>query len=434
MEKYYQRNLLDELIKWIERREIFIIKGPRQSGKTTLLKMLTSELTVKHGISPENIVFLNFDDYDVRNKFSADPIVFMKSYVPDGNQQRFFFLMDEFQYVRDGGQKLKLIYDTFENIKLIVTGSSSLELVDKTAKFLVGRMFSFNLYQMNFGEFMSVKSDRYARVHRDVSEKLKMFIYSGTEIGEYNDIFTDIFGKYFEEYVLFGGYPEIVKTGDIETKLIVLKNIQETYINRDILELLKITSVDKLRKLITITSNQIGNLVNYNNLANDALCYFKELQHYLSVLEETYVIRILKPFFKNKTTELKKNPKIYYVDTGMRNYVLRSFNDFEKRTDTGALVENFVLNQLATGYADLEVKFWRTTTKTEVDFVLELSGNELLPIEVKYSNFSEPAVPRGYRSFLDEYKPHRGIILTKNFWGVTRINSTILQFIPVWYI
>ncbi|MGB2845133.1 MAG: AAA family ATPase, partial [Candidatus Aminicenantaceae bacterium] len=203
--------------KWIDRREIYAIKGPRQSGKTTLLKMLQQYLIKEKEINPENIIFLTFEDREILEKFSLNPKDFIKSFIGKRQNERFYFFLDEFHYLADGGQKLKLLYDLFENIKFVITGSSSLELTGKTAKFLVGRMFSFYLFELSFAEFIRVKSSQLNNVYLERSKTLIEFINTGKNFRLEKDIFRSDFEKYFEEYAIFGGYPEVIKTDDSHT-------------------------------------------------------------------------------------------------------------------------------------------------------------------------------------------------------------------------
>lgn len=450
MNKYFQRTLLDELKKWLPRKEILAIKGPRQSGKTTLLMMLRDYLLKEKKVNPKNIVFLTFEDREILEKFSASAKDFVQSFIGNRKNEKFYFLIDEVHYLPEAGQKLKLLYDLFENIKFIVTGSSSprpshgclilrdeergsLELTGKTAKFLVGRMFSFYLYQCSFEEFIKVKSQQLNNVHQEKKNTIAEFITKNKNFHLKEDIFCDDFKKYFDEYSLYGGYPEVIKTDEPETKKMILKNIFETYITKDIVELLRINNISKFRTVVLLLANQIGNLINYNTLSTDSRSYFREIKHYLSILEETFVISLLRPYFKNKITELKKNPKVYFIDTGLRNYAINNFNEINIRSDTGQLIENISFAQLKMRYQDFLIKYWRTLAKAEVDFILDLGG-EIIPIEVKYYHLSEPKISRGLRNFIGEYNPKKVLVLTKGFIGEQKIGISIIKFIPVWYL
>ena len=175
--KYLERELTEELKKWINRREIYAIKGPRQSGKTTLLKIIQDWLIEERRVKPNNIIFLTFEDRENIEKFSQDPKEFINSFIED-EKERYYFLLDEYHYVPDGGQKLKLLYDTFENIKFIVTGSSSLEIV-ALSKYLVGRVFSFYLFPMNFNEYLIAKDPRISRIYQKRTDTVKNFLLKG---------------------------------------------------------------------------------------------------------------------------------------------------------------------------------------------------------------------------------------------------------------
>lgn len=428
---YFHRYLTDELEKWLDRKEILAIKGPRQSGKTTMLNILRDYLINSRNVSKEDIIYVTFEDRDVLDAFSRDPKEFINRYVANNKDKKFYFLIDEFHYLKDGGQKLKLLYDLYENIKFIITGSSSLELVSSTAKYLVGRIFLFNLFQFSFGEFLEVKDKSLHNTYIQNSNILADFIEKGKQFDIKEDIFEKEFNRYYEEYLLFGGYPEVIKTDDIEAKRVILKNIYDTYVTRDVLELLRIKEIGAFRTMVSLLASMMGCIVNYNRLAIDGKSYFRQTKEYIATLEETFVIRVLRPYFSNMATELKKNPKIYFVDTGLRNYIINNFNELGLRSDAGKLVENAVLFGLCEK-DEVVVKYWRTAAKAEVDFILD-NKKAIVPIEVKYSTLKSPEVSRGFRSFLKEYKPAQAVVLTKGFWGKVKIEETSVGFIPVWY-
>jgi len=430
-DKYFQRELMRQIKKWIDRREIYAIKGPRQSGKTTLLIMLRDWLIEEKKVNPKNIIFITFEDRENLEKFAAAPKEFIKSFISDENQ-RYYFLLDEFQYVNNGGKELKLLYDEFENIKFVITGSSSLELTSKTSKYLVGRMFSFYLYPFSFEESVKAIDERLARLYKERNDIVKDFIQSGKEFKIKEDIFLKDFEKIFNEYVIFGGYPEVLKTDDIETKKVIIKNIYETYITREIIELLKVHDIFKFRKLVSVLSSQLGGMAKYNELASSCDTYYKELIKMLEILEETFIIKTIKPFHRNIKTELRKNPKIYFIDLGLRNYAINNFNPLKNRVDKGEIVENFVLSHLL--IRDIgKLNYWRTLGKAEMDFVLTI-GDEMIPIEVKYMKFKKTKLSKSFKSFISAYNPKRALVLTKDFWGKIKFNKTTVAFIPVCYI
>ncbi|ODS37553.1 MAG: hypothetical protein A7315_13295 [Candidatus Altiarchaeales archaeon WOR_SM1_79] len=431
--EYIQRNLFEEIKKWIERREILIIKGPRQAGKTTLLEMLKNWL-MNNGVNSENIIFVTFEDIELRENFSANPKDFVKRFAVNENE-RYYFLIDEAHYCPDVGQKLKLLYDLNKNIKFIATGSSSLEITSETAKFLVGRMFSFELLPFNFHEYLSHKDENLSRIYLEGNKKVRDFLFfdNDLEIKETKeDIFIRELQKHLEEYLIFGGYPEVVKAKTDEEKNIILKNIFNTYLIKDVVSYLNITDTAKFRKLISMMSFSIGNLISYENLSRNCGSYFKEILKLIDILEQTYIVTLLRPFHKSMITELKKNPKVYFIDSGLRNYALNNFNSLDLRADAGALAENFVFNQINQIKGDYPLNFWRTTAKAEVDFVLNVNG--FIPIEVKFEAMKKPKITRSFRSFIENYKPKKALIVTKNLWASETIQETKVKFIPITYL
>ena len=429
--EYLKRSLTKELEKWLERKEIIAIKGPRQAGKTTILKILKDYLITQKKISPSSIVYITFEDRDILDAFSKEPREYVNSYLAKESNVKTYFLVDEFQYLENGGQKLKLLYDTYENIKFIITGSSSLEVSEHTAKYLVGRVFSFHLFQFSFWEYLQIKPKNIQNVYEESSNKIDNFLKEGKGFSIKEDIFAKDFIRCFEDFLIFGGYPEVIKAKDIETKKMILKNIYDTYITKDIVGLLRIKDVSGFRTVVNLLANQIGNLLNLRSLATDSGSYFRQLKHYLSILEETFIIRNLKPYFKNRTTELKKNPKVYFVDTGLRNWAINNFNKFELRADVGNLVENVVLSSFFQKKEE-EIRYWRTLGQAEVDFILR-QFNKIIPIEVKYSFMKSPEVNRSLKNFINFYKPPRVLVLTKGFWGKLKLDDTEIGFAPIWY-
>ena len=426
---YYERDIFFQLKKYIDRKEIYAIKGPRQAGKTTILKILKKWLIDKKKVKRENIIFLTFEDFEILDKFNLNPKQYIKSFILNDN--RYYFLLDEFQYAADGGKKLKLLYDIVENAKFIITGSSSLELTAKTAKHLVGRVFYFDLMPFSFEEFLKAKDGRLANIYRQNNKIFENFILS-KKTGKIQNLFCSEFEKLFNEFATFGGYPEVIKTGNIETKKQIIKNLNQTYIEKDITDLLKIHDVFKFRKLVKVLSAQIGGIANYNELSLVCGSYYKEVMNFLNSLEGTYIIKRIMPFYRNKKTELKKNPKIYFIDIGFRNYMAGNFNEISIRTEKGEIIENIVLKQLSFKYEN-NINYWRTITGTEVDFILNLE-NKIIPLEVKYNAFKFPTITRSFRSFLDKYKPKRAVIVTHDFYCVRKVKDTEILFIPVCYI
>jgi predicted AAA+ superfamily ATPase len=428
--KYIERLLLDEIKRWIKRREILAIKGPRQSGKTTLLTILSDWLKIEMKVNEKHIVYVTFEDREQLDNFYQNPKDFVDRYVSDDDT--YYFLIDEAQYCQDLGQKLKLVYDLFKNTKLIITGSSSLELKNRTGKFLVGRIFEFELFPLNFYEFLNYKDPGLAKSYKVLKDKFDSALSGrsdGFEIKKDKDILLKDILHYLNEFVTFGGFPAVVSAEDSEEKIAILKNLTNTYIDKDIASFLQISDTIRFRKFITAIAASNGGMLKLERLAGEVGSYFKETSKLLDDLEQTYIIRRISPYHRNLVTELKKEQKVYFVDTGLRNSLIANFSNLDQRPDAGVLVENFVLNEIA---PRSRLHFWRTTAKTEVDFVVE--NKKLTPIEVKFQHLSDATGSRSLYGFLNEYGSKSCFVLTKDFWGERLFNGSKILFMPVVYV
>lgn len=379
----YKRNIQRQINKWLTKEEIIILNGPRQVGKTSLLK-LTAEDLKKKNINENRIFYLNLEDLEILDDLNKSPKNLL-NYVKIKNKKN-YFLLDEIQYLDNPSNFLKYLYDEHRNnVKLIVTGSSSLELKAKLQDSLVGRRVLFMISPLCFEEFLQFKK-------ADIVNYLNK-----------TNIPSEIqnqFKKYSDEYLLFGGMPKVVLTETKEAKIILLKNYVNDYINKDIRYVGKIESLLKFNQLIKILSNQIGNLLNINELTNTVNIPRKEVEYYLELLEYTFVINKIFPYHKNIRSQITKMPKIYWFDTGIRNQILDNFVELDSRTDSGQLFENFIYLELSNNIEKEKIYFYRTIHKTEIDFVFEKNGI-VYPVEVKYKNFIKPASDKTLKNFCD---------------------------------
>ncbi|MFH1564389.1 MAG: DUF4143 domain-containing protein [bacterium] len=248
----------------------------------------------------------------------------------------------------------------------------------------------------------------------------------------YQDFVSEILSV-FEEFVLYGGYPRpsIKENSSIRGEL--LAEIRDQYARRDVRDILNIENVAGFNRLIGILAAQIGNLVNIDELASSSHLNRQTVEKYIFLLEETFIIKTVLPYFKNSRQELIKMPKIYFADTGLRNLLIEqlSMQGLELRLDKGALVENTLMHQLQ--ILDWPIRFWRTKTKTEVDFIITAPNGDNIPIEVKYQPMSKPNIPSGIVSFVKKYKPPYAFVATKDYFGQTVFQSTPVFFAPVMF-
>ncbi|MBU4257473.1 AAA family ATPase [Patescibacteria group bacterium] len=362
---YIKRNLEGRISDFLSAPEIIAIVGARQSGKTTLINHLMGKLN--------GAVAVSFEDQSVLKMFEKNIDDFINIYVK-GNK---YLFIDEFQYAKSGGKILKYIFDT-QKIKIIITGSSAIDLTIRAVKYLVGRVLIFNLYTFDFEEFLSAKDKNYFKIYKQYKRQVSEFNSADIKIGE--TAHKKLLG-YYEEYLLFGGYPRVVMENNYELKKELLRNIYNTYFLREVRDILGLIDDYKLGALINGLALQIGGLIEYEELSRLSGFSYPSLKKYLNFLEKTFICRLVKPFFRNKRTEIVKNPKVYFLDSGLRNAIADDFRKLNERIDKGALLEN----GLAEGFIkhDYKFNFWRDKKKNEIDFVLALGGGRTIAIESK---------------------------------------------------
>ena len=414
---YYKRKLENTILEYLGKREILAIVGPRQSGKTTLLEKIQTGL--------KNSVFLNFEDKEVLELFETDIKNFAKKYF---NNYKYIFI-DEFQHSKNGGKNLKYLYDFYDKNKIIISGSSAIDLTIYAIKFLVGRIFVFNLYQLDFEEFLNFKQQDLLSVYLDYKKDLDLK-YGKINFLNISTTLNNQFNKILEEFLLWGGYPRVVLAKDEKEKRIILKNIYNTYFLRDIRDTLGLIDDFKLAKLIKALAIQAGQLVEYNELGQISGYDYLTLKKYLNILEKTFICMPLVPFFQNKRKEIVKNPKLYFFDTGIRNYIVNDFKNLSDRADASSLYENFVFNQLTK--QEIIINFWRTKAGAEVDFILEINA-EKVPLEIK-SNLKKAVLTKSLNAFMEDYKSKYAIVLSKEFDKPIKKNANKIYFLPHWII
>lgn len=399
---YIERFLENKIKRYLDKKEIIAIVGARQCGKTTLMKHIFKEL--------KNAKFISFEDREVLELFTQDIKSFIEIYVKDID----YLFIDEFQYAKQGGKQLKYIYDNFKT-KIVVSGSSVPDLSIQSIKYLVGRIFVFNLYPLSFEEYLNYK------------DKKLFNIYSK---GRLSGVIIEKINKYYEKFAIYGGYPRVVVTEDKEEKIEVVKNIYNTYFLREIKEILQLQEDFKLSKLIKLLALQVGEIVNYNDLSPATGFDYKDLLKYLNILKKTFICVESKPFFTNKKKEIVKAPKIFFLDSGFRNFVIKNFQKLDDRTDYGMINENFISSELTK--QEIELRYWRTKAKAEVDFIVE-HGSKIIPFEVK-SNLKTSKLTRSFRNFLENYKPKQGFVFSLTHLGKRKIHNNYVYFYPLFSI
>lgn len=408
---YFTRLIIPEIMAWVGKVPIIVIIGARQVGKTVVLQLLAEQLQAK-GVEKKQLCYLDLED--LRNlEICNRDLDFFKRYLTlqgvDLSRKAYVFI-DEIQYHDNPTNFLKLIADHEPQLQLIVSGSSALEIRNTFKDALTGRKQVFHLQTLSFEEFLIFKEqEMLLEWYRDYSfrsRRKKDFDHLGFDLVKIK------LQELANEFIVYGGYPAIVKEMEAKFKIGRLHEIVQTYIRKDIKDFARIENLAAFNRLMILLAGRTGNLVNLNELSKEAGLSRATLENYILLLENTFVIKLVTPYFTNVRSEIVKMPKLYFLDTGQLNSLLLNFNALAQRPDAGALVENFAFKQLYVNLALTDrLNFWRNQNKNEVDFILNAN-----PVEIKFQHFTAPEIPKSLRQFLDKYQPEHAHIVTKDYF------------------
>lgn len=405
-----KRVLFDELKAHLSKKEISLIAGPRQAGKTTLMRALIGHLE-KNG---EKTVFLNLDIEADKRFFHTQEDLIRKIKLEIGKGKGYVFI-DEIQRKADAGLFLKGIYDMALPYKFVVSGSGSIELKERIHESLAGRKRIFELNTLSFEEFVNYKTEyRY-------EDKLPDFF--DVERGKAKEL--------LDEYMTFGGYPRVVLEDELREKREVIKEIYQSYVEKDVYSFLGIHKTEAFDNLLRLLASQTGGLTNLSELSGTLGISLPTVKNYLWYLEKTFILQKVSPFFKNVRKEITKSPVYYFYDTGLRNYSAGIFGNIVRLEEAGFLFQNFVLNSVKEGLRAMphRINFWRTKDGAEVDFIVSFQKSGI-PVEVKYKAMKEPVVGRSLRSYISKYKPELVLIVNLSLDESSDIDDTKVRFIP----
>lgn len=409
----YNRSIFRDILARLGKNSILILIGSRQTGKTSLMRLLEEHL--KSQPQPPQILFFDCERIEYRGQFSTyeKTLSFLKGQIQNFDNTTYVFL-DEFQKIPGIATTLKLIADHHPQIQIIASGSSSLEIKKQMEESLVGRKRVFEIFPLTFGEYLN-----FSKHAEDASYKS----YLRSPTWELHQLYQEA----FHSYVLYGAMPAIVRESLVAEKKNELYEIYSSYLEKDIRSYIKEEKVVAFNNLLKLLASQIGNLISIEELSNTIGLRRAEIEEMIYILEQTYVIFTLKPFHANLRKEITKMSKIYFWDTGLRNMILKNFSPLEERTDEGALFENAIIAELMKNRTVTDTfYFWQTQQGTEVDLILKIE-NQILPIEIKYQLTSLNKL-RGLNSFCDYNKIKRGYVISNGISA--RINSDKFVFIP----
>lgn len=362
------RNLEKAIVEKFTDNRVLIVYGPRQAGKTTLIKKIIRNLDTEY-------IWWNGDESDIRKLLESITSTQLQALI--GAKK--LLVIDEAQRIKDIGIILKLIHDNLQGVKVIASGSSSFELANRINEPMTGRKWEFHLYPFSFEEL--------SQANGPLEEK-----------------------RLLEHRVIYGSYPTVVNNPGDEKE--ILRELSSSYLYKDLLTWEAIQKPEKLERLIQAIAFQIGSEVSYNELAQICGLDNETTEKYINLLEKAFIIFRLSSFSRNLRNELKKKRKIYFYDNGIRNSVINNFSPISIRNDTGHLWENFLISERMKylSYNRLLVNsyFWRTHARQEIDYLEEKEG-KIFAYEIKWSD-KKVSFPK---AFLEAYPENETKIINK---------------------
>ncbi len=395
------RTITEKIVSCLGNHEIIFLLGTRQTGKTTLTRLVAEASHFK----AQEIFFFDFEDKEVRTLFDTGSVSALRQMLRlEGVNPELLNLLifDEIQLLSDPANLLKLLHDHFPSLRIIATGSSSLRIKHKFSDSLAGRKRIFLIQPLSFDEFLHFKGEdrllKARKLFRESDEVARL------DLGELIQGYQGAFLRLLEEYLIYGGYPEVVLVEGKAAKVEKLNSIATSYIQKDIREVGNIDNLEAYNNLLKYLAVNLGAQFNLTSAQATVGISGTTLKKYLELLCETFIVSELPPFFTNKNKEISKSKKIFFHDTGIRNLQIRNFTGVDLRTDVGPLYENFVFNVLDRESDIVSANyFYRTQVQTEIDFVVERE-TEFNLFEVKAGPFSRPV--KAMREFAKKYRGH----------------------------
>jgi len=346
----------------LDYRKIILVYGPRQVGKTTLIKAVLSGLPLKK-------LEINADQLKYIDVLSSRDLTKMEELIADNE----LIFIDEAQNIPDIGINLKIMRDSLPNLKIIATGSSSFDLANQVQEPLTGRTITYRLYPIAIQELRQQLS------HFELKDRL-------------------------EHYLLYGMYPEVLGLKDSKAKIRHLRELASSYLYKDVLKLSNIRNSDKIAKLLKLLAFQAGSLVSLHELGKSLEMSHETVNNYIDLLEKGFIVFRLSGYSRNLRKEITKMNKVYFYDNGIRNVLIDNFNSLEWRQDAGALWENFLISErikkLAYSSQYANTYFWRTYTGVELDYVEESAG-QLHGYEFKWKSDKAKTPPTWLEAYPD---------------------------------
>jgi len=343
---YYPRTQQDNMERLLTPGKVIVLYGARQVGKTTLVKKIIE------GVD-EPCMYVTGEDIVVRDYLGSLSIEKLRDFV--GTKR--LLVVDEAQHIPRVGLNLKMLVDAVPDLRILATGSSSLQLAKDTGEPLAGRKYTLRLFPLSQAEISTLEP------RHETAARL-------------------------ESRLIFGSYPEVVTSQDNELRTRYLRELVNSYLLKDILELEGIRHSDKLLRLLQLLAHQVGSEVSAAELGKVLGMSKNTVARYLDLLGKAFVLHPLGGFSRNLRKEIIRNSRYYFLDNGIRNALVNNFSPLALRDDVGKLWENYVLMERLkkheTKGPPVNVHFWRTYDRQELDLVEE-SGGRLSGFEFKWS-------------------------------------------------
>jgi predicted AAA+ superfamily ATPase len=399
------RRILGKLLGELEKPFVSILIGPRQVGKTVLMRMIEEEVELK-------TVYL-----DVENPQDALALRSgIESLIAEIDTGKQVLLLDEFHRIRNALLLFKQLRDAYPEIKVYASGSSSIEIHSHLKQSAVGRVRRTRIFPLSFPEWCQ---DRIDVPLFDRDPKRKLPPREEKRLGDLLD-----------KFIVWGGMPEAAALSDDMEKREVLSEICALYLEKDVRSLLRDEEILRFNEFLRLICLQLGQLMNRSRFGGQLGISSRQVEKQLKVMEHTFVYRPITTDYANPTKRLVKSPKIYWYDNGIRNALVRDFRRRTERPDGGALLENHVFCELdkAAGI-DIDILFHRTQDGQEVDFVLERDRQKLL-VEVK-SSHRRDTIPRAIGDMLTRDDALGAVILNNRIHDMRDVNSKPVLFLPL---
>ena len=361
---------------------IVVLIGARQVGKTSIMKAYPTKVF-------RNVLFLNGQDVEVAARFQQFSTIeqYLKIYL--NAELNGLLLLDEFQFIQGVSTMLKLLTDKYDNLRILCSGSSSLDILQNIEESLAGRVRVIEVLSLSFSEYLLFKDEKLWRLQQELKD--------GND-----DALVAPLQQVYEEYLVYGGLPRTALTENPQEKVELLNDIYQTYLLNDVRHYIANEHFVSFNKLLRLLAVQIGNLVNVNDLSRESGLPYARCEEYIYLLQKMYIIKLIEPYFTNKRKVIGKMNKVYFCDLGLRNIIYNSFNEIAFRTDNGALFENYVLLELwRNRQASDTIYFYRTQSGTEVDFVLD-GPTRKLAVECKFKRLQNPVSIPSLVNFADD--------------------------------